>query len=138
MTLTPSGGPSQQQAHWHEFFSKFDLHVVYTHEPVSPVGDLLFRWAFPANPALGDVSLHGTVQAYLDVRDILAAEKEELLARPLVFLAVVAPVVTRCRSKAAPRALGVPKSDPGALPLATGGGGRSKIKRFKHQSKLSR
>ena len=73
MTLTPWGGPSERKAHWHELFSKLDLHVVYTHGPVSLVGYFMFHLAFPANPAFGDVSLHGTVQAYLDVRDMLAA-----------------------------------------------------------------
>ena len=93
--LKTVGGPSPRQAQWHELFSKFDLHVVYTPGPVNPVGDFLSRWAYPANPALGDVSIHGTAQAAGDVRDMMAAEKEELLARPLVFRAVVAPVVTR-------------------------------------------
>ena len=121
------GGPSPRQARWHELFSKFDLHVVYTPGPVNPVGDFLSRWANPANPALGDVSIHGTAQAARDVRDMMAAEKEELLARPLVFRAVVAPVVTR--SNAAPRAQGAPACDP--PPLASppvGGGGEAKEK----------
>ena len=109
------GGPSPRQARWHELFSKFDHHVVYTPGPVNPVGDFLSHWAYPANPALGDVSIHGTAQAARDVRDMMAAKKEELPARPLVFRAVVAPVVTR--SKAAPRAQGAPACDP--TPLAS-------------------
>ena len=88
------GGPSRRQARWHELFSKVKLHVVYTPGPLKPVGDFLSRWAYPANPALDDVSIHGTAQAARDVRGMMAAEKEELLARPLVFRAVVAPVVT--------------------------------------------
>ena len=80
------GGPSPRQARWHELFSKFDLHVVYTPGPVNPVGDFLSRWAYPANPALGDVSIHGTAQAAGDVRNMMAAEKEKLLARPLVCM----------------------------------------------------
>ena len=52
---------------------------------------------------------------------MMAAEKEELLARPLVFQAVVAPVVTR--SKAAPRAMGAPACDPPPLASAPVGGG---------------
>ena len=83
--LKTVGGPSPRQARWHELFSKFDLHVVYTPEPVNPVGDFLSRWAYPANPALGDVSIHGTAQAAGAVRDIMAAEKEELLARPRCY-----------------------------------------------------
>ena len=121
------GGPSPREARWHVLFSKFNLHVVYTPGPVNPVGDFLSRWAYPANPALGDVSIHGTVQAAGDVRDMMAAEKEELLARPLVFRAVVAPVVTR--SKAAPRAQGAPACDPPPLASPPVGEGGKKQKR---------
>ena len=122
--LKTVGGPSPRQAHLHDLFSHFDLHVVYTTGPLNPVGDFLSRWAYPANPALGDVSIHGMAQADGDVRDMMAAEKEELLARPLVIRAVVAPVVTR--SKAAPRATGAPACDPPPLasaPARGGGGG---------------
>ena len=119
--LKTVGGPSPRQARWHELFSKFDLHVVYTAGLLNPVGDFPSRWASPANPALGDVSIHGTAQAGGDVRDMMAAEKEELIARPLVFRAVVAPVVTRC--KAAPRAQGAPTCDPPPLASAPVGGG---------------
>ena len=31
--LKTVGGPSPRQARWHELFSKFDLHVVYTRGP---------------------------------------------------------------------------------------------------------
>ena len=112
--------PSPRQARWHELFSSFVLHVVYTPWPVNPVGDFLSHWAYPANPALGDVSIHGTAQAAGDVQDMIAAEKEQLLARLLVFSAIVAPVVTR--SKAAPRAIGAPACDP--PPLASSPVGR--------------
>ena len=118
--LKTVGGPSPRQARWHELFSQFDPHVVYTPAPVNPVGDFLFRWAYPANPALRDVSIDGTAQAAGDVRDMMAAEKEELCARPLVIRAVVAPVVTR--SKAAPRAQGAPACD--SPPLASAPVGR--------------
>ena len=37
--LKTVGGPSPRQARWHELFSNFDLHVVYTPGPVNPVGD---------------------------------------------------------------------------------------------------
>ena len=72
---------------------------------MNPVGDFLSRWAYPAKPAFGDVSIHGTAQAAGDVRDMMAAEKGELLARPLEFRAVVASVFTRSRSNAVPRAM---------------------------------
>ena len=114
-------GPSPRQARWHELFSKFDLHVVYDPGPVNPVGDFLSPWAYPANPALGDVSIHATAQAAGNVRDMMATEKEELLARPLVFRTVVAPVVAR--SKVAPRAQGAPACDPHPLASAPVWGG---------------
>ena len=103
------GGPSLRQARWHELFSNIDLHVVYTPGPVNPVGHFLSRWAYPANPALGDV------------RDMMA---------------VVAPVVTR--SKAAPRAIGPPACDPPPLLSAPVGGGRSKRNNFRNLSESTR
>ena len=66
------GGPSPRQARWLELFSKFDIHIFYTSGPVNSVGDFLSRWAYPANPALGDVSIHGTAQAAGDVRHMMA------------------------------------------------------------------
>ena len=131
------GGPSPRQARWHELFSKFDLHVVYNPGPVNPLGDFLSRWAYPANPALGDVSIHGTAQAAGDVRDMMAAEKEELLARPLSFRAIVVPVVTR--SETAPRAQGAPACDQPPLASApVGGGGAKQKKNFGDWSELPR
>ena len=135
--LNTVGGPSPRQARWHELFSKFDHHVVYTPPPVNPVGDFLSCWAYSANPALGDVSIHGTAQAAGDVRDMMAAEKEELLAGPLVCRAFVPPVNTR--SKAAPRAIGAPACDPPPRASApVGGGGQSKRKNLEDTSQLSR
>ena len=135
--LKTVGGPSPRKASWHELVSKFDLNVVYTPGPVNPVGDFWSRWPYPADPALGAVSINGTAQAAEDVRDMMVAEKEELLARPLVFRAVVAPANTR--SKAAPRAHGAPACDP--PPLASApvvGGGRSKRESFGDWSELPR
>ena len=119
--LKTVGGPSPRQARWHELISKLDLHVFYTPGPVNHVVDFLSHSAYPANPALGDVSIHGTAQAAGDVRDMMAAGKEEPLARPLVFKTVVAPVITR--PKAAPRAQGAPACDPRPLASTPGGGG---------------
>ena len=135
--LKTVGGPSPGQARWYEVFSKFDLHVVYNPGSVNPVGDFFSRWAYPANPALGDVSIHGTAKAAGDVRDMMAAEKAELLARPLLFRAVVAPVVTR--SKAAAWAIVGTRvwSTPSGFG-SSGGGGRSKRKNFGDWSELPR
>ena len=114
-------GSSPGKRRWHELFSKSDIHVVSTPGPVNPVGDFLSRWAYPANPALGDVSIHGTAQGDGAVRDIIAAKKEELLARPLIFLATVAPLVTRPHGKVEPHALGAPVCDPPPLVPFSGG-----------------
>ena len=126
--------PSPRQARWHALFSKFDLLVVYTPGPVNPVGDSFTRWAYPANTVLGDVTIHGTAQTAGDKRDMMAGEKEELLARSLVFGAVVAPVATT--SKAAPRATGAPACDPPPLASAPVGWGRSKRKNVPDWSEL--
>ena len=130
--------PSPREARWHDFFSTFDLLVVCTPGPVTPVGDSLSRWAFPANPALRDVSIHGTVQADADVRDMMAAEKEEPLARPLVFRAVGAPVVTRSRCNAAPRAQGAPACDPPPRVSATVKGATKQTKKLRKLERIAK
>ena len=135
--LKTVGDPSPRQPRCHEFFTKLDLHEVYTPGPVNAVGDLLSHWAYPANLVLGDVSIHGTAQADRDVRDMMAAEKGELLARPLVFWAVVAPVVTGSRSNAALRAQGAPACDPPAQASAPGGGGRNRTKKLEKLERIA-
>ena len=132
--LKTVGGPSPRQARCHELFSKFNLHVVYTPGPPNPVGDFLSRWASPANPALGDVSIPRTAQAAGVVQDMVAAEKEELLARPLVFRAVVAPIVTR--SKAVPRAQGAPACDPPPLASPPVGGGTKQKRKLRRLQRI--
>ena len=131
------GGPSPHQARWHELFPKFDLHMVYTLRPVNPVGDFLSRWAYPANPALGDVSIHGTAQAARDVRDMMAAEKEDLLARPLCSGRLWCPFLLGLRRrlglKGHPRVI-----HPLWLRLQWGGRGRSKGESFGDWSESSR
>ena len=64
------GGPPPRKARWREWFSKFYLLVVCTPGPVNSVSDFLSRWAYPANPALGDVCIHGTAQAAGDLQDM--------------------------------------------------------------------
>ena len=132
-------GPSSREASGHELFSTFDVHVVYTPWPVNPLDDFLSGWAYPANVRVGDVSIHGTAQTNDNLQDMMAAGKEELIARPLVFWAVVAPVGTRSRSKTAPQAIVAPACDttPRALSLVGGGGERKeKEKSFGSWSKL--
>ena len=131
-------GPSVRQARWHELFSQFDLHVAYPLGPVNPVGDFLFRCAYPANPTLGHVSIPGAAQAAGDVQDMMAAKKEELLPRPLVFRAVVAPVVTR--SNATPRAIEAPAPDlpPRASGPVFGGGGTKKTRKLRRLEQIAK
>ena len=126
---------------WHELFSTFDLHVVYTPGPVNPVGHFLSRWVHPANPALRNVSIHWTVQAEGGVRDVVAAEKEELFACPLVFPLVAAPAVSRFHSTAAPWATGAPKCDPPRRTSAPVGGmtkQNTKLQRLERIAKIQK
>ena len=58
-----------------------------------------------------------------------------------VFRAVVAPVVTRSRSNAAPGATGAPACDPAPRALAPGGGGAKRTKelrKLEHIAKISK
>ena len=119
--------------------TKFDIHVVYTLGPANPMGNFLSRWAYPANRALGDVSIHGTAQAAGDVRDMVAAEEEEFLASPLVFRAVVAPVVPTSRSNAASQAIGAPVCDPpprASAPVEGGTKRKEKLRRLEQIAKI--
>ena len=116
-------GPSSRQVCWHELCCKFDLHVVYTPGLLNPRGDFFSLWADTANAALGNVYVHGTAEPDGDVRDMMAAEKEELFAPLPVFRAILAPAVTRSCSKGAPWATGTPKSHPAPLALAPMQGG---------------
>ena len=70
------GGPFPRQGRLHELFSTLDLHGVYTPGPLNPMGNFLSRSAYPANLALGNVSIHGKAQATGDVGDMTAAQKE--------------------------------------------------------------
>ena len=125
------GGCSPRQARLHELFSKTDLQVVYTLGFVNPVGDFLSRWDYGANPAFGDVSIYLTAQVAGDVPVMIAAEKEELLPRPLVFRTVVARRPWLRGRLRAIHSLGL------WLQLG-GGGGRSERKTFENWSKLPR
>ena len=69
---------------------------------------------------------------------MMAAEKEELLARPLVFPAIVAPVLTRSRSNAVYQAQGAPACDPPPQALAPVIGGGSERRSFENWSELPR
>ena len=107
--------------------------MVYT-GPVNPVGDFLARWAYPASPALDGVSIHGTAQADGDVRDMMPADNEELLARHLMFKLIVPHVLTRYQAKAAPspRATGAPPCvEPPRAAAPVGGGHKAEEKKLR-------
>ena len=70
-----------------------------------------------------------------------AAEKEELLARPLIFRAVVAPFITRSRSKAVPVAQGAPACDPPPRASALVGGwdkANKKLRKLEQIAKIKK
>ena len=68
---------------------------------------------------------------------MMAAEKEELLACPLVFRATVAPVVTRSRSNAAPRAQVAPACDPPTRASAPVGGRTKQKERLQKRERIA-
>ena len=51
-------GPTGRRARWHELFSKFNLVIQYIKGVDNHVPDFLSRWAYPAKPAVWDVSRH--------------------------------------------------------------------------------
>ena len=59
---------------WHEFLSKFDLHVTYIPGRYNTVVDTLSRWAYPASEAYSEVSFHGTSK---DKAEVIEFDKEE-------------------------------------------------------------
>ena len=54
------GGPAGRRGCWHEFLSKFDLHVTYIPGRYNTVADALSRWAYPASEAYSELSFDGT------------------------------------------------------------------------------
>ena len=58
--MDPPAGPARRRGRWHEFLSKFDLHVTYIPGRYNTVAEALSRWAYPASEAYSEVSSHGT------------------------------------------------------------------------------
>ena len=73
---TPSG-PAGRRARWHETLSKFDLQVQYLPGKENVVADALSRFAYPACKAFQDASFHGSAQARLEMKEIIAQELAE-------------------------------------------------------------
>ena len=68
------GGPAGRRGRWHEFLSKFDLHVTYIPGCYNTVADALSRWAYPASEAYSEVSFHGTSK---DKAEVIEFNMEE-------------------------------------------------------------
>ena len=68
------GGLAGRRGRWHEFLSKFDLHVTYIPGRYNTVEDALSRWAYPASEAYSEVSFHGTSK---DKAEVIEFDKEE-------------------------------------------------------------
>ena len=68
------GGPAGRRGRWHEFLSKFDLHVTYIPGRYNTVAGALSRWAYPASEAYSEVSFHGT---WKDKGEVIEFDKEE-------------------------------------------------------------
>ena len=75
--VDPISGPIGRRFRWHEYFSRFNLHIVYVKGADNGVADALSRYAYPAGQAYRDVSRHGSVEDLEDVRRLKREEEEE-------------------------------------------------------------
>ena len=66
---TPSG-PRGRRARWHQILSRFDISVQYIPGPENLVADAMSRWAYPAGGERDEVSVHGSLESCLKVRQI--------------------------------------------------------------------
>ena len=60
--IDPVLGPAGRRARWHEFLSRFDLHVSHLPGKHNTVADALSQWAYPASEGLQSTNIHGTEQ----------------------------------------------------------------------------
>ena len=65
-------GPIGRRGRWHQFFSTFDIEVIYVKGEDQQVPDILSCWSYPAHEAAPDVSIHGTEE------DLAGWERDEL------------------------------------------------------------
>ena len=68
------GGPAGRRGRWHEYLSKFDLHVTCVPGHCNTVADALSRWENPASEAYSEVSFQGTST---DKAEVIEFDKEE-------------------------------------------------------------
>ena len=80
--IDPPSGPMGRRFRWHEFFSRFNLHIVYVKGSDNVVADALSRYAYPAVQAYKDISRHGSREDLEEVEKIKAEENEMELKMP--------------------------------------------------------
>ena len=75
--MDPISGPIGRRFRWHEYSSRFNLHIVYVKGADNGVADALSRYAYPAGQAYRDISRHGSMEDLEDVRRWKRDEDEE-------------------------------------------------------------
>ena len=75
--LDTLGAPAARRLRWHQFFSRFDITVVYLPGKTNDIADALSRWAYPASQAFKDVSKHGSLQDKIEMEIFEEQEKFE-------------------------------------------------------------
>ena len=75
--LDVPSGPVGRRARWHEWLSRFNIEVGYVAGKDNQISDILSRWAYPANSARQDVTMHGSEEDCQAMQEIIRKEKEE-------------------------------------------------------------
>lgn len=69
---TPSG-PRRRRARLNQVLSQYNLTIQYVPAANNQLAEEILRWAYPANGGRVDVSVHGSLQASLEVMEMKAA-----------------------------------------------------------------
>ena len=80
--LDTMSGSIARRGRWHQFLSRYNIHVGYVKGEFNQVADICSRWAFPAYLAAPEVSIHGTQEAE-DAWESTDVEEKEWAAREL-------------------------------------------------------
>ena len=80
--LDTMSGSIARRGRWHQFLSRYNIHVGYVKGEFNQVADICSRWAFPAYLAAPEVSIHGTQEAE-DAWESTDVEEREWAAREL-------------------------------------------------------
>jgi hypothetical protein len=73
--LDVPSGPVGRRARWHEWLSRFDIQVGYVAGKSNTIADILSRWAYPANSAKQDVTMHGSQEDHDLMQETIQEEK---------------------------------------------------------------